>query len=138
MTPICSLVLTVQMMLLSHCPKRTQLGHEKQDGACNACAANNGCPDVYTDRKGYRFPLRRLKMEHGCVLRLYNSVTTDLYRELQEKKNLPLSVRVAFTDEPLERQKEVVASYRSMMEGGRATHRIEENLTSGHWRRSVD
>lgn len=128
----------VQMMLLSHCPKRTQLGHEKQDGACNACAANNGCPDVYTDRKGYRFPLRRLKMEHGCVLRLYNSVTTDLYRELQEKKNLPLSVRVAFTDEPLERQKEVVASYRSMMEGGRATHRIEENLTSGHWRRSVD
>ncbi len=127
-----------QMMLLSHCPKRTMLGHERQDAACNACAANGGCPHIYTDRKGYRFPLRRLKMEHGCVLRLLNSVTTDLGRELQKKADLPLSVRLSFTDESLERQQEIVASFRKILDGGQAFHEADTNVTTGHWRRSVD
>ena len=127
-----------QMMLLSHCPKRTQMGHERQDAGCNACASADGCPDVYTDRKGYRFPLRRLQMEHGCVVRLMNSVTTDLCKELGGKTNLPLSIRLAFTDEPLERQREIVTSYRTILDGGWATHRTDDQLTSGHWRRSVD
>ena len=126
------------MMLLSHCPKRTQKGHEKQDAACDACAASGGCAGVYTDRKGYKFPLRRLKMEHGCVLRLYNSMTTDLYKEIQGKAGLPLSVRLAFTDEAPERQQEIVASYRRILDGNAATHGVEENMTTGHWRRSVD
>ncbi len=127
-----------QMMLLSHCPVRTQLGHDRQDAACDACSARGGCPEIYTDRKGYRFPLRRLKMEHGCILRLYNSVTTDLYRELQGKAAMPLSFRLAFTDEPLKRQLEIVGSYRSILEGKESTHEPDTNLTSGHWRRSVD
>ena len=127
-----------QMMLLSHCPKRTQKGHDKQDAVCDACAANGGCAGVYTDRKGYQFPLRRLKMEHGCILRLYNSVVTDLHKELQGKKGLPLSMRLAFTDETPARQQEIVASYRRILDGGAATHRIDDNLTTGHWRRSVD
>lgn len=126
-----------QMMLLSHCPRRTQLGHEAQDASCNACASMDGCPQVYTDRKGYRFPLRRLQMEHGCVLRLYNSVTTDLHKELQGK-HIPLSMRLAFTDESPEIQRQVVASYRNILNGGRATHEINNATTTGHWRRSVD
>ncbi len=127
-----------QMMLLSHCPRRTQKGHEKQDAACDACAASGGCAGIYTDRKGYKFPLRRLKMEHGCVLRLYNSVVTDLGKEIQGKTGLPLSVRLAFTDESPERRQEIVASYRGILDGKMATHRNGDNLTTGHWRRSVD
>lgn len=126
-----------QMMLLSHCPRRTQLGHEVQDASCDACASKDGCPQVYTDRKGYRFPLRRLQMEHGCVLRLYNSVTTDLNKELQGKRP-PMSLRLAFTDELPETQRQVVASYRNILNGGRATHETGNATTTGHWRRSVD
>ena len=99
-----------QLMLLSHCPRRTKNGDERQDTACNACAARGGVPDVYTDRKGYRFTARRLRMKHGCVLRLYNSVTTDMAKYAQKIHELGCSVRVSFTDEPLERQKEIVAS----------------------------
>lgn len=127
-----------QMMLLSHCPVRTQRGHEHQDAACDACAAKNGCPQMYTDRKGYRFPLRRLKMEHGCVLRLYNSVITDIHKELQGKTEVPLSFRLSFTDETIERQREIVRSYRSILDGKESMHEPDANLTSGHWRRSVD
>lgn len=126
-----------QMMLLSHCPRRTQLGHEVQDATCDACASKDGCPQVYTDRKGYRFPLRRLQMERGCVLRLYNSVTTDLNKELQGKRP-PMSLRLAFTDESPETQRQVVASYRNILNGGRATHETGNATTTGHWRRSVD
>ena len=126
------------MMLLSHCPKRTLAGDGIQDAACNACAKQGGCPDVYTDRKGYRFALRRLKMEHGCVLRLYNSIVTDLSREIMRSPTLPLSLRLTFTDEDAARQCEIVASYRAMLSGGRCTHESDVNTTSGHWRRSVD
>jgi len=126
-----------QMMLLSHCPKRTLRGDEVHNDACNACAASGGCPDVYTDRMGYRFPLRRLKMEHGCVLRLLNSVTTDVIRELERNPEIPCSIRLSFIDEPLSRQKQIIASYRSVLRGGKPLHEIEPNATSGHWRRSV-
>lgn len=127
-----------QMMLLSHCPKRTIRGEEAQDTACNSCAANGGCPDIYTDRKGYRFPLRRLKMEHGCILRLYNSVVTDLRKELQRCPDIPLSLRVAFTDEPIELQREIIASFRTILNGEGFSCENSMNTTSGHWRRSIE
>ena len=127
-----------QLMLLSHCPQRTMRGDTRQDAACNACAARNGVPDVYTDRKGYRFPARRLRMEHGCVLRLYNSVMTDMAKSAQKLKDLACSLRISFLDEPLERQKEIVASYRSVMDHGVALHHMEENTTAGHLARGVE
>ncbi len=127
-----------QLMLLSHCPHRTQAGDTQQDAACNACAARGGVPDVYTDRKGYRFVARRLQMEHGCVLRLYNSVPTDMVRYAEQLNKLGCSLRVSFTDEPLERQKEIVSSYRSILDNARALHAPEENVTSGHLKRGVE
>ena len=127
-----------QLMLLSHCPRRTRNGDECQDAACNACAAKGGVPDVYTDRKGYRFSARRLRMKHGCVLRLYNSVTTDMAKSAQKLKELGCSLRISFTDESLERQKEIVASYRSVMDRGIPLHGMEENTTAGHLARGVE
>ena len=126
------------LMLLNHCPKRTAKGDEKQDAACNACAQNGGCPAVYTDRKGYRFPLKRLKMAHGCVIRLYNSLPTDMARSAKKLYDTGLSLRVSFTDEPLERQIEIVKSYRSILDNGLALHEPAQQTTSGHLLRGVE
>ncbi len=128
----------VQLMLLSHCPRRTKAGEERQDAACNACAADGGCPQVYTDRKGYRFPLRRQRMAHSCVVRLYNSVPTDMARFARKLRDAGVSLRVSFTDEPLERQKEIVTSYRSILDSGVAVHDVAEFATSGHLARGVE
>ena len=127
-----------QLMLLSHCPRRTAAGDHKQDAFCNACAASGGCPQVYTDRKGYRFPARRQKMAHGCVVRLYNSMPTDMARSSKKLFDAGLSLRVTFTDEPLERQKAIVSSYRSVIDCGIATHDIASGITSGHLARGVE
>lgn len=127
-----------QLMLLSHCPRRNKAGDEHQDAACQACAAHGGIPAVYTDRKGYRFTAKRLRMEHGCVLRLYNSVTTDMARSAGKLHELGCSLRVCFTDEPLDIQKEIVSSYRSILDRGIALHSMEENVTSGHLLRGVE
>lgn len=126
------------LMLLSHCPRRTAAGDDRQDAACNACAASSGCPQVYTDRKGYRFPARRQKMAHGCVVRLYNSVPTDMARFAGKLHDAGVALRVSFTDEPLERQKEIVASYRSIVDNGVAAHEAARGATSGHLARGVE
>lgn len=127
-----------QLMLLSHCPHRTRVGDERQDAACNACASRGGVPDIYTDRKGYRFSARRLRMEHGCVVRLYNSVPTDMARYARQLHALGCSLRVSFTDEPIDRQREIVSSYRGILDQGVAMHQPEENVTAGHFRRGVE
>lgn len=126
-----------QLMLLNHCPRRTKNGDEKQDNKCDACAKNGGCPEVYTDRKGYQFPLRRLQMEHGCVLRLYNSVETDMAKYAERLRDFAVSLRLAFTDEPIERQREITASYRSVIDAGRAMHTISPTATAGQLMRGV-
>lgn len=126
------------LMLLNHCPRRTKAGDTRQDGACSACAAQGGWTQVYTDRKGYRFPARRQRMAHGCVVRLYNSVPTDMARYAGRLHEAGVSLRVHFTDEPLERQKEIVASYRRILDNGAAAHQAAEQATTGHWARGVE
>ncbi len=126
------------LMLLSHCPRRTKQGEQTQDARCNACAADGGCPAIYTDRKGYQFPARRLKMEHGCLVRLYNSVTTDLSKAGGKMTALDCSLRVSFTHETLERQCEIVASFRNILNHGCALHTPEGEATTGHLLRGVE
>lgn len=127
-----------QLMLLSHCPRRTKKGDQQQDALCNACAANGGCLQIYTDRKGYRFPAKRQKMEHGCVVRLYNSVPTDMARSSRKLHDAGVCLRVSFTDEPLSRQKEIVFSYRRVLDEGMPAHDMIEGTTSGHLARGVE
>lgn len=126
------------LMLLHHCPRRTKAGDERQDDACNACASSGGSPGIYTDRKGYRFPARRLRMAHGCVVRLYNSVPTDMARSAARLHSAGVSLRLSFTDEPLSRQTELVRSYRSVLDHGSALHEPAEHATSGHLSRGVE
>ena len=126
-----------QLMLLNHCPRRTEKGDDRQDNRCDACAKLGGCPETYTDRKGYHFPLRRLQMEHGCVLRLYNSVETDMAKYAEKLRNFSVSIRLTFTDETFERQREITASYRSVMDTGRALHAASLTATAGQLMRGV-
>lgn len=125
------------LMLLNHCPRRTVSGSEKQDAACDACASNGGYPQIYTDRKGYRFPAKRMKMTHGCVVRLYNSLPTDMAKFAGKLHSAGLSLRLSFTDESLPRQLELVTSYRTVLDEGRITHTVDQ-ATSGHLARGVE
>ncbi|MBQ8092315.1 MAG: U32 family peptidase, partial [Clostridia bacterium] len=49
----------VQLMMLTHCPRRTRMGDQTTDGRCNACASEDGWCETLTDRKGMQFKLRR-------------------------------------------------------------------------------
>ena len=77
-------------------------------------------------------------MEHGCVVRLYNSVPTDMARSSKKLCDAGVSLRLSFTDEPLSRQKELVSSYRRVLSDGVFTHDMTEGATSGHLARGVE
>lgn len=77
-------------------------------------------------------------MQHGCVVRLYNSVTTDMAKSSKRIHELGCSFRLSFTGEPLKRQIEIVSSYRSVLDHGSALHTQEENTTAGHLMRGVE
>ena len=126
------------LMLLSHCPRRTKSGDSRQDALCDACAADGGCPAIYTDRKGYRFPAKRQKLPHGCVVRLYNSVPTDMARAARRLLDTGAALRVRFVDEPIERQEEIVASYRHLLDHGCPLHEPSDAATGGQLLRGVE
>ncbi|MBP3656885.1 MAG: U32 family peptidase [Clostridia bacterium] len=126
------------LMLLSHCPRRTAAGDTCQDTACAACVKDGGCTAVYTDRKGYRFPAYRTRMENGCRVRLYNSVVTDMGKASDKIRTLSCSYRLVFTDEQEQRCLELVRSFRSMLHNGKLLHTPEAAATAGHLARGVE
>ena len=77
-------------------------------------------------------------MPHGCVLRLYNSVPTDMSKATEKLTALGCSLRLSFTDETIERQKELVSSFRSLLSGGPVCHNAQEGATLGHLMRGVE
>ena len=77
-------------------------------------------------------------MEHGCVVRLYNSVSSDMARSSKKLFDAGVSLRLSFTDEPLSRQKELTSSYRRVLDEGVFTHEMTEGTTSGHLARGVE
>ena len=126
------------LMLLSHCPRRTKAGHDRQDAACSACERDGGRTAVYTDRKDYRFPAIRLRLQHGCLVRLYNSVVTDMSKASDRLLALPCSLRLSFTDETTDQRIALTASYRNLMDKGYALHTPGAASTAGHLMRGVE
>jgi len=69
------------LMRLRHCPVRARLG-----GCHDACRLCDEKPQAglevhtLTDRRGARFPMRRLKTPSGCIVELENSVPLFLLR----------------------------------------------------------
>lgn len=116
----------VRLMLLHHCPARVYLGLHTGHAACRMC--DDHAPDalvgqVFTDRRGERFPLLRQRLPEGCRVELLNALPTDLRRQVSELGAAPLNV---FT---LEDARETAA----VLAGQPCT----EKTTTGHWNRPV-
>ena len=119
-----------QLMLLHHCPARTYLGLASGHASCRMC--DTGSPDAlagtaFTDRRGVRFPLLRLRLPEGCLVRLMNSVPTDLVSRVRGAGYTPL---MTLCDESGAALAEAV----SVWQGGRSAM----ETTSAHWSRPVE
>ena len=89
-----------QLMLLHHCPARTALGLNSGHSACRLCDQHS--PEALestslTDRRGYSFPLLRQRLPEGCLVRLMNSLPTDVLARVRAAGWSPL---ISLTDEP--------------------------------------
>ena len=128
-----------QLMLLSHCPVRTERGDEKTDNRCGRCRAEHReCTACYTDTKGYRFPAYNIRTPHGCLLRVYNSLPLDAARYEKQLNGLQCGFRLSFTDEPQSKKSELVRSYRSLLDCGKALHSPGAESTGGRLLRGVE
>ncbi len=119
-----------QLMLLHHCPARTYLGLASGHASCRMCDTDS--PDAlagtaFTDRRGVRFPLLRLRLPEGCLVRLMNSVPTDLVSRVRSAGYTPL---MTLCDESGAALAEAV----SVWQGGRSAM----ETTSAHWSRPVE
>ena len=70
-----------QLMLLHHCPARTYLGLSRGHASCRLC--DEGKADALQgtaliDRRNTAFPLLRKRLPEGCLVRLMNSLPTDI------------------------------------------------------------
>ena len=88
-----------QLMLLHHCPARTALGLSRGHQDCRLCDQHS--PDALegsclTDRRGYSFPLLRQRLPEGCLVRLLNSLPTDILARVRAAGWSPL---ITLTDE---------------------------------------
>ena len=128
----------VQLMMLTHCPRRTKAGDTATDGRCNACEPDNGWCETLTDRKGMQFRLRRIRMHDRCQISLYNSVVTDMAKRATVLASLGCSWRLMFTDEPAEERLRIVRSYRSLLDGGMLEHEPQQRSTCGQLLRGVE
>ena len=119
-----------QLMLLHHCPARTYLGLDKGHATCRLC--DNGSSDAlagtaFTDRRGVRFPLLRQRLPEGCLVRLMNSVPTDIVTRVRSAGYTPL---MTLNDESGAALAEAIRVW----QGGRS----DVETTSAHWNRPVE
>ncbi len=119
-----------QLMLLHHCPARTQLGFKQGHAACRLCDVQD--PNALEgtsliDRRNIAFPLLRLRLPEGCRVRLMNSLPTDVLFRVRAAGYAPL---MNLSDESGESLREAVNAYL-----GRKSSR---DVTSAHWNRPVE
>ena len=117
-----------QLMLLHHCPARTALGLREGHKDCRMC--DRGDPrsladHALTDERGYRFPLQRVRLPEGCLIRLLNTLPTDL----GDKGIAGLRAAEMTAESPEEARRILDALLRNEKTG--------EEATRGHWNRPV-
>ena len=84
---------------------------------CDAGARDALRGTVLEDRRDYDYPLLRVRLPEGCLVRLMNTLPTDVRRQADEKGYAQL---IELTDEA------------SLPAAG------EAHATSGHWSRAVE
>lgn len=119
-----------QLMLLHHCPARTYLGLTTGHADCRLCDVNS--PDslkgtAFTDRRSAVFPLLRQRLPEGCLVRLMNSVPTDVVGRVRGAGYLPLMTLNA-------EEGAALAEAVSVFNGGKS----QQETNAGHWNRPVE
>jgi putative protease len=119
-----------QLMLLHHCPARTYLGLNKGHADCRLCDVNS--PDclrdtALIDRRNTAFPLLRQRLPEGCLVRLMNSVPTDIVARVRAS-GWP-AVMTLNGESGAELENAV-----AVWQGGKS----QGEMTSAHWNRPVE
>lgn len=119
-----------QLMLLHHCPARTYLGLTSGHADCRLCDVNS--PDALadtalTDRRSAVFPLLRQRLPEGCLVRLMNSVPTDVVSRVRGAGFVPLMTLNA-------EEGAALAEAVSVFNGGKS----QQETNAGHWNRPVE
>ena len=117
-----------QLMLLHHCPARTALGLREGHRDCRMCDLGDPrslAGHALTDERGYRFPLQRVRLPEGCLIRLLNTLPTDL----GDKGIAGLRAAEMTAETPEEAKRILDALLRNEKTG--------EEATRGHWNRPV-
>lgn len=130
-----------RVMLLNHCPERVARGLSTGRTHCALCQpGDRACASPHptlTDRRGYMFPLHRLRMPEGCVVEVYNALPTDLTRQEARRRALGAGMLLSFSVETAEEQLAVTRRFAALMRGERASE-PEQTATAGHFLRGVE
>ena len=116
-----------QLMLLHHCPARTVQGWRQGHAECALCDRRDPRAlrgKELTDERGYRFPLLRTRLPEGCLVRLMNTVPTNL-----ADQRIGGIRAFEMTAETPEEAAEVIRLARRYERAGESTR--------GHWNRPV-
>ena len=130
-----------RVMLLNHCPERVARGLTAGRAACALCGPEDrACarPDpALADRRGYRFPLGRVRTPEGCVVEVYNALPTDLARQEHRRRSLGAGMLLTFTVETPDRQLTITRRFAAVQRGEDPLP-LAEPATGGHFRRGVE
>ena len=119
----------IQLMLLHHCPARTALGWSRGHAECALCDGDDARAlrgKTLEDERGYRFPLQRIRLPEGCLVRLLNTLPLDLGdRGIQGPRAAEMTV-------------ETGEEAREIMNCLRKNEKAPGESTRGHWNRPVE
>ncbi len=128
-----------QLMLLHHCPARTALGLKENHEKCALCdqldPRSLRGKDL-TDRKGYRFPLERQRLESGCLVRLLNALPTDNMDMKITRDYAPGDDRIVLRGTEL--TGETGSESVEILKRLRRYERMSGESTRGHWKRPTE
>ncbi len=131
-----------RVMLLNHCPLRVAKGAGKGRASCSYGAkGETGCPctgATLTDRKGYRFPLQRLRTPEGCVVSVWNALPTDLRKQGKARKELGAGMLLNFTVESPQEQLGLVEEFAALRNEAPVPLKENQKTTQGHFLRGVE
>lgn len=117
---LCEYILPVygraRLMLLNHCPVRTQAGAASGRETCEMCARGQGAAGThFTDRLGAEYPLFPQRLPEGCVISLMEGKPLHLSARLNGVR--PLSWLLVFTDEDAASRLALTRYYAALLRG---------------------
>lgn len=129
------------VMLLNHCPYRAEKGLSSGRKDCSACRDSAmvcaALDAALRDRKGYRFPLGRVRFPEGCEIQVLNALPTELsaWRKGWSAKGFAPMLR--FTDESTDTALSITAACAALLRGEEVPFTFPAG-TSGHYHHSVE